>query len=183
MKRMAIFFAASCLILTSCSFKHARMDAADLPLAPADYEVLGWVTETACADYILGIFRTPQDGPKNVMGFLSPGSIIGGAIPDQDSADAMYKAMLRYPDATHLLAPRFRIEAKGVVFAGVVIFGERCSEVRVRAVSVKNGPLGGGGARGPVRSAKPSPAPETPKEVVPEKPEPEQPKRDHSDWR
>ena len=186
MKIRSFWLAMAASISMGCtSLKHHRMDAAQLPLAPADYEVLGWVEAEACATYAFGIMRTPKSKDPNRAGFLNAGSVIGGFIPDKDSAEALYLAMQQYPDVTHLLTPRYEVDASGMIIAGVMLFGKRCSKAKAMALSV-TGSFGGSGASAPAPRAVSRPQPTSPKPVQAEpadtNPEPAKPTRDNTDW-
>ena len=173
MKARMLCVVLASFLCTACSMKEGRMPAAELPLAPADYEVLGWTTQEACSTYVL-VFRTPERSAAGATGYLSAGSVIGGGLTDADSRDALYQAMLAFPDATHLLAPRFEVRSEGLLIAGKPLLGRRCSKVRVRALAVKDGPLReSSGVAAPAASP-----PARAKERAPAKKK----KREASDW-
>ncbi|HCH67006.1 MAG: hypothetical protein CL927_19220 [Deltaproteobacteria bacterium] len=122
------------------------VSANGLQLAEADYEVLDWVDAKACATYIF-FLRIPEKdedekGGKR-EGIISAGSILGGGgAPDPDSADALYGALVKMPEATHLINPRYTVQSSGFLagLLGRPMFGRRCAKVRARGLSLGAGP-------------------------------------------
>ncbi len=144
--------------LTACNKRTSRMasvGSAELPLAPVGYKILDWTTVEACSSYAFS-FRVPQSG-KQRFGYISRGAIIGGALRDPDSSEALFAAMESLENATHLLNPRFEVEVSGLTMFGSPIFGRRCSTVRVRGIAVESQPYGGGAQTVAAPPAAPAP--------------------------
>ncbi|MCA9492026.1 MAG: hypothetical protein KC621_18965 [Myxococcales bacterium] len=97
------------------------------------WEVEGRVRTESCAIYILAV-----DWPHL---FADESARVDGAVlrppwsrvvPEERRA--LYDAMQRLPDATHILAPRSHVETVGVSILGRPLFGERCAAVDVTGV-------------------------------------------------
>ena len=143
----ALFISAVALAAAGCTNKHATIPNAGIPFAAADYQVMGNTNAEECAKYIIGIdfahlfsdqMATVEGGGN--MGIL--GALLGGASTPEESR-ALYSALEKMPEATHLLAPRVKTSTTGVVipFLGFIIFGDRCAVVDARGVKIGDKPL------------------------------------------
>ena len=144
MKKIALFGLVAALA-AGCSMKSREIPSAAIPFASADYEVLGATNAEACGTYILGInFATLFAGesgtlPSAALPIPLPLPGLGGGSPEAKTA--MYDALGRMPEATHLLAPRVNTEASGILLMGRPLFGKRCSTVEARGVRIGSGPV------------------------------------------
>ncbi|MEY3212704.1 MAG: hypothetical protein RIT28_3185, partial [Pseudomonadota bacterium] len=124
MKRFLFAIAAIAAVSTGCALKGATIPGAPIPFAKADYTVLGATNAEECGAYILAIDFGHLF--KNEGAAIMPGSYgLDGAIGMQagfvqtgaltaEGRRALYVAMEKMPEATHLLAPRVTIETTGI---------------------------------------------------------------------
>ncbi|MCB9690561.1 MAG: hypothetical protein H6736_01980 [Alphaproteobacteria bacterium] len=147
MKRLALLLPV--LLLGGCSYKYHTIPGAAPEFAKADYRVLGKTNHEECGTYILGIdwghLLTNQAGgrlaPENGGGIGAIlGSLLGGS---PEESRALYHALDKMPEATHLLAHRTHTTATGLVFFGQPLFGQRCAAVEARGVKIQEKPAGG----------------------------------------
>lgn len=151
MKRL-LLAAVALAAFTGCSMKSASIPGAPIPFAKADYTVLGSTNAEECGSYILGINIASLF--KNEGGLILPGSFtLDGsagalAVGAHDGAmtpegrKALYMALEKMPEATHLLAPRVTVEASGITMLKSThpIFGKRCATVEARGVKIGDRP-------------------------------------------
>lgn len=133
------------LFLLSCALKTnsiPKVNSPYLPLEEAGYIVGDWVETSACSDYLFG-FRM-ANFPRTQFGHLSDDIAVGIRIRDQDSAEALFNAIEESPEITHLIYSRFSIKTTGILFPGTTrpFFGERCSQLRAKTLTVGVGYLG-----------------------------------------
>jgi len=116
--------------------------AANPEFAKADYTVLGKTNHEECGTYILGFdfghMFTNQKAQVGAGGILS---LLGGGMGPEESR-AMYHALDKMPEATHLMAHRSHTTASGVLIGMFPIFGERCASVEARGVKIGDKPAG-----------------------------------------
>ncbi|MCB9758866.1 MAG: hypothetical protein H6739_03425 [Alphaproteobacteria bacterium] len=152
MKRFAL--AALALgIFTGCSMKGSTIPGAPIPFAKADYTVLGATNAEECGSYLFGINFAALF--KNEGAMITPGTMtldgtagmgaaaINMGVMTAEGSKALYMALEKMPEATHLLAPRVHIEANGVTLGpshAIVIFGKRCATVEARGVKIGDKP-------------------------------------------
>ncbi len=132
----------SVLILASgCSLRNARIPSADIPFAEADYTVLGNTNAEACGNYVFGIDfvhlfsdrSATISGTPGVFPFLSTGLT-------REGSRALYDALEKIPEATHLVAPRITTSGVGFGIGPVFLFGRRCAIVDARGVVIGEEP-------------------------------------------
>lgn len=134
--------AIAALALSGCAFKGAAIPGAAIPFAKADFTVMGETTEEACGTYIIGIdwghlFKNEGGGvPMSVWSVVMSGPMMGNA----ESSRALYHALEKIPEATHLLDVRSESEFNGVGFLGMPLFGQRCARVHARGVKIGSRP-------------------------------------------
>ncbi len=132
--KSTFLFAASALMLSGCAMKSASIPSADIPFADAGYTILGETTEEACGSYIFGLdfghLTGDQDGTAG-------GGFFSGHTPE--SSRALYAALAKLPEATHLLDTRIETESTGLVI-GRPIFGQRCATVHAWGVKLDERP-------------------------------------------
>lgn len=148
MKRFLLALGALAMI-TGCAMKGRTAPGAAIPFAKADYTVLGTTSAEECGTYIIGINFGALF--KNEVGALTPDGFApwsaaanaGFALGGIEGAKAMYMALEKMPDATHLLAPRVSVEQTGITTPfgpGMVIFGKNCATVEARGVKIGDKP-------------------------------------------
>lgn len=146
MKRLTIAAAAAAL-LGGCTLKTHSAPIAAPEFAKADYTVLGKTNHEECGTYIIldwahlfanqkAVTTAPGGGIESIlMGFVS------GGTPEESRA--LYHALDKMPEATHLLAHRAHTTSSGVLFFGRPIFGERCASVEAHGVKIGDKPAEG----------------------------------------
>ena len=127
------------LALNGCAMKGATIPNSHIPMAKADYTVMGETTEEACGTYILGIdfphlFKNEGAAPKIPLLGLALG------VGKQEEARALYHALDKIPEATHLLDVRTEAEFHGFGLLNIPIFGQRCAKVHARGVKLGSRP-------------------------------------------
>ena len=137
--------AVTAFALSGCALKSADIPGANIPFADAGFTVLGETTEEACGSYILGIdfAHLFADQGGSVKGGTSALPIpiplpIGGGTPE--SSRALYAALEKIPEATHMLDTRVETEASGLLIGSHPIFGQRCSTVHAWGVKIDERP-------------------------------------------
>jgi len=131
-----------------CSLRHVAVPGADIPFAKADYTILANVNAEECGTYIFGIdwahlFSNEAASITAGQGG-NPLAAILGALMGSNSAEAsraLYMALDKIPEATHLLTPRVHTTATGLVFGMWPIFGSRCAIVDARGVRIGERPI------------------------------------------
>ncbi len=141
--RNLILLGLASLMAAGCTLKTRDIPTAPVPFASADYTVLGNTNAEACGTYILGIeFSRLFSGE-----FASYAVDAGLPLPlpsfwgNPEAREALYEALGRMPNATHLLAPRVHTEAEGILLAGQPFFGRRCATIDARGVQIGDGPV------------------------------------------
>jgi hypothetical protein len=136
-------------LLAGCNLKSHTVPGAPIPLASADWDLMGATSAEACGTYILGIdwghLFSNRRGSVGVGGG-DPFSALVGLLPigkNREVSRALYDAMEKMPEATNLYAPKVHTTATGLVipFIGVPLFGERCAQVEARGVKLGDGPV------------------------------------------
>lgn len=102
--------------------------------AEAPWEVEGRIRTESCSIYLLFVDWTHLFGDERarIDGRSHPRPPWSPVVPEERRA--LYAAMQRLPDATHVLAPRSHVETVGVSVLGRPLFGERCAAVDVTGV-------------------------------------------------
>ena len=118
-----------------CTIKRQRIPFADPAFADADYRVLGKTNHQECGTYVFGVDW--KHAFKNQSG-LRPGP---GAGANAEERRALYHALEKMPEATHLLAHRSHTTINGLAAFGHPLFGKRCAEVDARGVRIQEQPL------------------------------------------
>jgi len=143
MKRLALI--ALVAVASGCTMKYNSIPEAAPEFAKADYRVLGKTNHEECGSYIFGIdfghLFSNQRGTRLSASALPQLPFIGGLAPEE--ARAIYHALDKMPEATHLLAHRTSTVSTGLVFFGSPFFGRRCSAVEARGVVIGDKPLPG----------------------------------------
>lgn len=124
-----------------CSFKHAKVPEADIPFARADYSLGDKVSQESCNTYIFGIDFSALFGSDTAAVPTGAASALPIPIPGTGFApevnEAMYNAVQKMPDATHVVQPRIHTTTKGLVTFGTPIFGKRCGQVDAVSATIK----------------------------------------------
>ena len=121
-------------ILSSCTRGQRRVPHAQLEFAKADYEVLGKTEHEACGTYIFAIDWAHLFNNEKTR---IPGNL---ATKNREESRALYYALEKMPEATHLMAHRSRTTATGLLLGTYPIFGERCAAVQARGVRLADRP-------------------------------------------
>jgi hypothetical protein len=134
--------------MTGCTRKTHGVPGANPEFAKADYTVLGKTNHEECGTYILFIdfahlFANQSaavtggaGGPLDaLLGLLG-----GGGTPEESRA--LYHALDKMPEATHLMAHRAHTTSAGLLVFGTPMFGERCTAVEARGVKIGEKPAG-----------------------------------------
>lgn len=132
---------AVCLALNiACTNRSRNIPEAKITFASVDYEVGDWTDGKACGIYFMGINWATMFGHESAR--LSGNVVIpffSGSTPEEGAA--LYQAISKVKNATNLYAPQFKTKRTGIWFFGLPIFGEACSRVRARTVTLKGGPV------------------------------------------
>ncbi len=137
--KKVLFTALAVLGLSGCAMKGATIPGSYIPFAKADYTIMGETTEQACGTYILGIdfphlFANQGAAPKFPL--LGLGLPVGKA----EESRALYHALQKIPEATHLLDIRTEAEFNGFGLLLFPIFGQRCATVHARGIKIGSRP-------------------------------------------
>ena len=144
MRKTLLLAAALAAGLTGCSLKGARAPQAPIPFADAGFTVMGSTTEEACGTYIFidwGHLFANQKASlamPSTGGFALPALPIGGPTPEEKRA--LYHALDKIPDATHVLDVRAETRTTGFAPMGYPVFGQRCATVHARGVKIDERP-------------------------------------------
>lgn len=142
--RKILIAAAALTTLTGCSLKGARAPQAPIPFADAGFTVMGQTTEEACGTYIFidwGHLFSNEGASLSAPvtgGFSLPALPIGGPVAEEKRA--LYHALDKIPDATHVLDVRAEKHTTGFAPFGMPIFGQRCATVHARGVKIDDRP-------------------------------------------
>lgn len=146
MRRLLLAVSAG-VLLAGCTLKTHGVPGANPEFAKADYQVLGKTNHEECGTYILAIdwghlFANQKARVSVSNGGIGAlfGALFGGGT--REESRALYHALDKMPEATHLMAHRSHTTVSGVVFFGAPIFGERCSSVEARGVKIGDKPAG-----------------------------------------
>ncbi|MDP6931904.1 MAG: lipoprotein [Myxococcota bacterium] len=151
--RKALIAALALAGLSGCSLKATTLPGAPIPFAEADYQILGATNAEECGTYILGLdlahlFETQGAGAVGGGDIIQAlGGYVTPTVGSPEASRALYYALEKVPEATHLVAPRVHTTVDGISLMGkVIIFGERCASVQARGVRIGDGPaaLGSG---------------------------------------
>lgn len=147
MKKLA--FLLPLALLGACNYKSHTIPGAAIPMASANWSLMGATSAEACGTYILGIdfghLFTNRGGSASAAGG-DPLSAILGMLPigtTPEASRALYDAMEKMPEATNLYAPKVHTTVTGLVipFVRQPLFGERCAQVEARGVKLGDGPV------------------------------------------
>ena len=144
-----ILLALTLVAAAGCNFKDHYVPDSGLVLAHADYTVMGATSAEACGTYIFGIdfghLFTDSQGASRAAAGGDPLSAVlgmlpfGGGVPEEGRA--MYDALEKMPEATHLLANKAHVTTTGFAPFHMPIFGKRCAAVEARGVKIGKGPV------------------------------------------
>lgn len=135
---------AVCLLLAAsgsgCAQRRATIPPFAPAFAPADWTVLGETNHEECGLYVLAIDwgHLFVDQAARVTGVLAVPIVGPRLLPEE--ARALYHALDKMPEATHLMAHRSRVETQGIALLGRPVFGERCVAVEARGVRIGDRP-------------------------------------------
>jgi len=146
--------AAAFTVLAGCSYKNhlaPPFGPSGSRFASVDYTVLGETSAEACGTYVFGIdfghlfvdkAGASGDGAADPISALLGvvGALMGG---NPEEARALYEALDKMPEATHLAAHRTHVTSDGLTLGkfGPPIFGERCATIVAHGVKMGKGPV------------------------------------------
>ena len=140
----SVLAAGVLLAASGCDLKRAAIPGADIPFAKADFTVLGNTNAEACGTYIFGI--NWAELLQNDRASISAGSggllaLLFGGVGSPEAAGALYMALEKIPEATHLLSPRVHTVTTGFAPFGLPFFASRCAVVDARGVVIGKKPI------------------------------------------
>mgnify|MGYP004352247505 CR=1 FL=1 len=144
MKRIAAV-AAGILALTACNLKSQTIPGFNPRFASADYQVLARTNHEECGTYVFidwgHLFKDESASISGGSG--NPLDSIIGLLPFgvAETDRALYHALERIPEATHLLEPRVHTSWEGIALAPFLMFGTRCSTVEAHGVRIGDRPV------------------------------------------
>ena len=103
--------------------------------ARADYTVLGKTNHEECGSYIFGIDWGHLFANQKARSVGYP------AWRTREASRALYHALDKMPEATHLMAERSHTSMSGLLLFGAPFFGERCVSVEARGIQIGDRPL------------------------------------------
>ncbi len=141
MKRIAAL-TAGIIALTACNLKGQTIPAFSPDWASADYQVLARTNHEECGTYV---FVDWQHLFKNEGARMTGGDSILAMIPffsgPPEASRALYHALERIPEATHLMEPRVHTSWDGIALAPFLMFGTRCATVEAHGVRIGDRPV------------------------------------------
>jgi len=144
MKRIAAV-AAGIVALTACNLKSQTIPGFNPRFASADYQVLARTNHEECGTYVFidwgHLFK--DESAAVSAGADNPLGAILGLLPlgVPETNRALYHALERIPEATHLLEPRVHTSWEGIALAPFLMFGTRCSTVEAHGVRIGDRPV------------------------------------------
>ncbi len=132
--------------LSGCNKKLHAVPSMNPTPALADYTILGKTNHEECGTYIFGfdfghMFSNQKTAVRTAKTSLLGMLPFGGPTPEESRA--LYHALDKMPEATHLLANRAHVTATGLVFGLMPLFGERCASVEAHGVKIGDRPFPG----------------------------------------
>ncbi len=130
---------------SGCTYKTLSLPSMNPEPAKADYTVQGKTNDEVCADYVFAIdwghLATNNQGSSASPHGASWGGHNNG--PNREARRALYQALDKMPEATHLMASRVHTWGSGWVlpFTTLPIFGERCASVDAYGIRIGDKPL------------------------------------------
>lgn len=146
MKRIALL-AAGLMALAGCNLKSQSLPGFAPRMASADWQVLGRTNHEECGTYVFidwaHLFKNEAAAATAGGGDIT--SLIASFIPSPagtpEARRALYHALEKVPEATHLLEPRVHVTWKGFALAPVLMFGQRCATVDAHGVRIGERPV------------------------------------------
>jgi hypothetical protein len=144
MKKL-IPLALGILAISACSLKKQTVPGMNVQWASSDYQVLARTNAEECGDYVFidwaHLFKNQS---ASIAGGGSPLDIITGLIPSgtnvPEASRALYHALDKVPEATHLISPRVHTTWNGVDLM-LIKFGRRCATVEAHGVRIGERPV------------------------------------------
>ncbi|MBT3218290.1 MAG: hypothetical protein HN348_04310 [Proteobacteria bacterium] len=138
--------AIAIVALTACQMKKQGIPSFDPKWASADYKVLARTNAEECGDYVfIDWAHLFKNEAAAVSGGGSPLDIVAGMMPSAGSTPeakrALYHALDKVPEATHLLSPRVHVSWDGFALAPFLMFGKRCATVEAHGVKIGERPV------------------------------------------
>lgn len=125
---------ALALVASGCASRVQQVPPFRPDWEPAGWEVVGRTNHEECGLYVLFIdwIHLFSNRRARVTGAFGIPVLAPQFGPEESRA--LYEALAKMPEATHLLAHRTHVQTQGVVLFGRPMFGERCAAVDARAV-------------------------------------------------
>lgn len=137
------FVAIACAIaLAGCALKGQSLPGFQPDWASADYTVLGRTNYEECGTYVfidwghLFVNESAAATSANPIAGLLPGP--GNTA---EAKRALYHALDKVPEATHLLEPRVHVQWNGFGVGPIFLFGRRCATVEAHGVRIGDRPV------------------------------------------
>ena len=136
----------SAVASSGCAYKGASIPNAGLPMASADYQILGKTKAEDCGTYVVGIdfahLLASNDASVSASA-ANPLTALMGAVSGggAEEARALYIALEKIPKATHLVDVRVENEVTGIAPMRIPLFAKRCATVHARGVKLGSGPV------------------------------------------
>ena len=130
--------------LAGCSYKFHAAPGSDFHMANADYTVLGETSAEACGTYIIidwAHLFADKSGSVSGGGGDPISALLSALGGNPEESRAMYEALEKMPEATHVMAHRSHTTEDGIVMFGRPIFGKRCTRVVGHGVKIGKGPV------------------------------------------
>lgn len=142
MKRIAAI-TAGILALTACSLKGQTVPGFNPRFASADYQVLARTNHEECGTYVFIDWGHLFKNERASITSDSPLGALAGLLPlgVPETNRALYHALERIPEATHLMQPRVHTSWDGIALAPFLMFGTRCSTVEAHGVRIGDRPV------------------------------------------
>lgn len=144
--RLALVLLAAAAV-GGCNKKLHAVPSMNPTPALADYTILGKTNHEECGTYIFAIdwghlFSNQKTSVRAGAASLLSMLPFGNTTTPEESR-ALYHALDKMPEATHLLANRAHVTATGFAFGMMPIFGERCASVEAHGVKIGDRPFPG----------------------------------------
>jgi hypothetical protein len=140
MKRIAAL-TAGIVVLTACNLKAQTIPSFNPDFASSDYQILARTNHEECGTYVFvdwaHLFK--NEGASSTGGSVTDMIPFLGGPPE--ARRALYHALERIPEATHLLEPRVHTTWEGIALAPFLMFGTRCATVEAHGVRIGDRPV------------------------------------------
>lgn len=144
MKRI-VSLALALTVFAGCSLKGQQIPGFSPRWASADWKVLGRTNQEECGTYVFIDWGHLFKNESAAASATSPAGILASYLPSPgnipEARRALYHALDRVPEATHLLEPRIHTTWNGIALAPFLMFGQRCATVEAHGVRIAERPV------------------------------------------